>query len=544
MKKFYLFSFLLFLYCGNLSAQCTPVDCSANLPAYGGICDTLLATGLVNSPYSDSESFVITDNCFDAGLLDPTQSGIGVVITNVYTFSFTNLPNGINVATDDSSYAPPTGSYTVGCIGVSGTPTEAGVFPATVNFLADVTAYPFGGGNCGGIAVPTAGNAAFYSLTLAILPNPSFAGLNPTYCQTDPVVTLTPTGTTGGVFTGPGVTGSTFNPGTAGVGTHMVTYTVSAQQGAAIAPTMNSSSFSVTVTSGSNTYYADTDNDGYGDPNAVLSGNCAGAPAGYVANNTDCDDNNNMINPGANEMCDGIDNNCSGTIDDGLTQITYFIDSDNDGYGSPTGTTMTCSTTAPAGYVTSSDDCDDNNNTINPGANEMCDGIDNNCNGSIDDGLAQNTYYEDGDSDGYGNPDVSIMDCAAAAPTGYTTDNTDCDDNNNTINPGATEIVNNGVDEDCDGQDLMSSTIDLASVFGLSIYPNPASSFLTVSGDLNAESLLEVYDIHGKKVFGQVVASFSAGYRLDVSNMGAGLYILKITDHNDQVGTQKFNVIQ
>ena len=192
-----------------------------------------------------------------------------------------------------------------------------------------------------------------------------------------------------------------------------------------------------------NTYYADSDSDNYGDPN--VSTIACSAPAGYVTDNTDCDDSDAAVNPAATEVCDGIDNDCDGQTDEGLTN-TYYADSDSDGYGDPNVSTIACS--APAGHVTDNTDCDDSDAAVNPAATEVCDGIDNDCDGQTDEGLT-NTYYADADSDGYGNPSISVMACSA--PAGHVTDNTDCDDSDAAVNPAATEVCD-GVDNNCDGQ--------------------------------------------------------------------------------------------
>jgi hypothetical protein len=98
----------------------------------------------------------------------------------------------------------------------------------------------------------------------------------------------------------------------------------------------------------------------------------------------DCDDNANNIYPGATELCDGKDNDCNGIVDDPnvLNYNTYYRDADSDGYGNPNDSHSACS--QPDGYVPDSTDCDDTDAAINPAAEEVYDGIDNNCDGKPD----------------------------------------------------------------------------------------------------------------------------------------------------------------
>ncbi|MFM7202976.1 MAG: MopE-related protein [Myxococcota bacterium] len=192
------------------------------------------------------------------------------------------------------------------------------------------------------------------------------------------------------------------------------------------------------------TYYRDADGDGYGTSSTSVI--ACSTPSGYVSNSTDCNDTNNAIKPNATETCDGVDQNCNGSIDEGLTQTAYYQDLDGDGYGNPSVVKNDCA--KPTGYVSNSFDCRDTNDQINPAATETCNGVDEDCDGTVDDGLATTTYYQDSDGDGYGNPSVSQSKCSK--PTGYVADKTDCNDTNAAVKPGAVEQVN-GIDDDCDG---------------------------------------------------------------------------------------------
>lgn len=129
-----------------------------------------------------------------------------------------------------------------------------------------------------------------------------------------------------------------------------------------------------------NTYFRDADGDGYGNP-AVTILACS-LPAGYVSTSADCNDANPAINPGRPELCNSIDDNCSGSIDETFSFSTYYRDADGDTYGNPAITILACS--LPAGYVTNNTDCNDANAAINPGRTELCNSLDDNCNGSID----------------------------------------------------------------------------------------------------------------------------------------------------------------
>ena len=172
----------------------------------------------------------------------------------------------------------------------------------------------------------------------------------------------------------------------------------------------------------------DNDCDGFTDEGLSqdLDGDGHYAPGSCQAPANDCDDTDATVFPGAPELCDGIDNNCDGVVDEGLT-----FDADGDGFY------------APGSCLGPATDCDDNDATVFPGASELCDGIDNDCDGFVDEGLSQ-----DLDGDGHYAPGS----CQAPA--------NDCDDTNPDVYPGAPELCD-GIDNDCDGQVDENLSFDL-----------------------------------------------------------------------------------
>ncbi len=206
------------------------------------------------------------------------------------------------------------------------------------------------------------------------------------------------------------------------------------------------------------TWFADADGDGYGDPEAPVE-DCA-QPTGTAASGTDCDDDDAAIHPAGIEVCDGVDNDCDGGVDEGVT-TRYWQDADGDGFGDPDGAVDACE--PPAAAVDNDSDCDDTTVAAAPGAAELCDGIDNDCDGDIDeaDALDVGTWYTDRDGDGYGDP--GAPESACVQPSATVEDRTDCDDTSFDVNPASAEICNS-IDDDCDGDiDDDDSSVDLST---------------------------------------------------------------------------------
>ena len=195
------------------------------------------------------------------------------------------------------------------------------------------------------------------------------------------------------------------------------------------------------------TVYTDADGDGFGEPGSDRV-DCEIA-VGYADKADDCNDELAAVNPDATEVCNGIDDNCDTVTDEGLL-TTFHRDSDEDGFGDADSAREACE--QPDGYVADSTDCDDENDVVAPNLSESCDGLDNNCDDAIDEGV-ERTFFEDLDADGFGNDSVTSLGCVI--PSGYSTQGGDCDDGESRANPAATEVCDgldnncvNGIDED------------------------------------------------------------------------------------------------
>jgi len=276
-----------------------------------------------------------------------------------------------------------------------------------------------------------------------------------------------------------------------------------------------------------NTYYVDNDADGYGNANDFIEICSDIVPEGYCTVALDCNDDNPLINPLSSEICDDIDNDCNGLVDDNLPLYTYYRDVDNDGFGDQNSSIEICEDVPPTGYSTKGTDCDDENLAINPNSTEICDNIDNNCSGAIDDGIQYYNYYRDNDNDGFGNLSDELYICEVTPPEGYVRDSSDCDDDNNDIYPGAPEVSDNGIDEDCNGIDFYEIT---------KVYPNPFSNQFTIH--LNKQEPVQILVINsmGQLVFDKVTEGKDNVFFVDDFDNGSkGVFYLYIIGGSEEV---------
>jgi hypothetical protein len=264
--------------------------------------------------------------------------------------------------------------------------------------------------------------------------------------------------------------------------------------------------YNLQETDGVTTWYRDADGDGFGNHAQTKVADIQ--PKGYVSNSLDCNDKNKV--KGGPEVCDGRDNDCDGIIDNGFELKPFYSDWDGDSYGTPKRMVMACS--APPRFVSNSQDRNDDNGKVYPGAPELCDGRDNNQDGEIDEGFAKVTFYHDFDKDSYGREGVTLQACAA--PLNYVARAGDCNDRDADVHPGGPALCD-GKDNDCDGKVDENCNIvttqqgkagERVQEQGVSLQltatPNPATQYfsLRIQSNSNKAVQLRIVDAVGRVV--------------------------------------------
>ena len=212
--------------------------------------------------------------------------------------------------------------------------------------------------------------------------------------------------------------------------------------------------------------FGETDADGDG---AISDECCNGTTCG-----DDCDDSTLARRPGQLEICDSVDNDCDGDVDEEMNEVTWYEDEDGDGFGSSTTATTSCIPIPGASLADT--DCNDGVPQANPSGveacntvdddcdgmtdeglddcdpcitdDDVCDGIDLDCDGTIDENPDANDFYTDADGDGVGTG--SAMSMTACMASGFARRDGDCDDTDPRVADGFPEVCD-GDDNDCDG---------------------------------------------------------------------------------------------
>ncbi|MEQ1568443.1 MAG: MopE-related protein [Myxococcota bacterium] len=179
--------------------------------------------------------------------------------------------------------------------------------------------------------------------------------------------------------------------------------------------------------------FEDLDGDGFG---GELIDTVCELSQGQVKSPLDCDDADPAIHPNVDEACDGVDNNCDGTIDEGLDLVTFYGDGDGDGFGALFPSMLACEKPDDT-WVRNADDCDDEDPAVSPDAQEVCTAGDEDCDGldgDADDTVDPTSYSEffrDFDHDGKGDPDHPQGMCTLQ--WGFSENADDCDDKNELV---------------------------------------------------------------------------------------------------------------
>jgi hypothetical protein len=194
-------------------------------------------------------------------------------------------------------------------------------------------------------------------------------------------------------------------------------------------------------------WYLDTDEDGYGGETGKVS--CEPLE-GHVLTSGDCDDGDPDIHPGVpDDDCDELDDDCDDQLDEDSVLESWHYDLDGDTYGDEGFSIESCSQPY-LGMITEGTDCNDDDGAVHPGAKEICNLVDDNCDDTVDEGFATEPFWTDDDDDNWG---VGAEFAACMQPPSTARKDGDCDDADAGINPAAAEVCGDGIDQNCDKAD-------------------------------------------------------------------------------------------
>jgi hypothetical protein len=211
--------------------------------------------------------------------------------------------------------------------------------------------------------------------------------------------------------------------------------------------------------------FEDLDGDGYGTVEVDSEGDTTCTEPGEGTQGGDCDDLDEQVHPGATEAAaDGVDSDCD-------QQEDCYQDADGDGHGGSTRIASDDLDCQDPGEAAADDDCNDHEPLAWTDAPETCDGVDNDCDGEGD---GMGVWYVDADLDGFGDPSTRVETCAPEEA--LVTNGDDCDDERAATHPDARETPNDGIDQDCDGNDK-----EILVVGACSTSPSPTQQLLPLA---------------------------------------------------------------